>query len=30
MWWKCYVLMYENGKLRPVELLHGRKEDKGE
>jgi hypothetical protein len=19
MWWKYYVLMYENGKLRPVE-----------
>jgi hypothetical protein len=19
--WKCYVLMYENGKMRPVEII---------
>jgi hypothetical protein len=23
MWWKYYVLKYENGKLRPVETIPG-------
>jgi hypothetical protein len=23
IWWKCYVLMYENGKMRPVETVPG-------
>jgi hypothetical protein len=23
MWWKYYVLMYENGKMRPVESIPG-------
>jgi hypothetical protein len=21
IWWKCHVLMYENGKMRPVKLF---------
>jgi hypothetical protein len=21
MWWKCYVLMYENGKVRPFKTI---------
>jgi hypothetical protein len=24
--WKCYVLMYENGKMRPVETIPGMEE----
>jgi hypothetical protein len=27
---KYYVLMYENGKMRPVETIPGRAGDKGE
>jgi hypothetical protein len=23
MWWKYYVFMYENGKMRPVETIAG-------
>jgi hypothetical protein len=23
MWWEYYVLMYENGKMRPVEAISG-------
>jgi hypothetical protein len=23
MWWEYYVLMYENGKMRPVETIPG-------
>jgi hypothetical protein len=23
MWWRCYVFMYENEKMRPVETLPG-------
>jgi hypothetical protein len=23
IWWKCYVLRYENGKMRPVETNLG-------
>jgi hypothetical protein len=23
MWWKYYVLMYENGTMRPVETIPG-------
>jgi hypothetical protein len=23
MWWKYYVLIYENGKMRPVETIPG-------
>jgi hypothetical protein len=23
MWWKYHVLMYENGKMRPVETIPG-------
>jgi hypothetical protein len=31
MWWKYYVLRYENGKMRPVETIPGMGEvDKGE
>jgi hypothetical protein len=31
MWWKCHVLMYENGKMRPAETVPGMgEEDKGE
>jgi hypothetical protein len=32
MWWKCYVDMYGNGKMRPVETIPGmwRKEGKRE
>jgi hypothetical protein len=31
MWWKYYVLMYKNGKVRPVETSPGVGEgDKGE
>jgi hypothetical protein len=30
MWWKCYVHMYVNGKMRPAETSRNReKEDKG-
>jgi hypothetical protein len=34
MWWRCYVLMHENGKMRPVKLFQewervGIKEDEG-
>jgi hypothetical protein len=27
MWWKYYVLMYKNGKLRPVETVPGMGEE---
>jgi hypothetical protein len=31
MWWKYYVLMCENGKMRPVETIPGiGRGDKGE
>jgi hypothetical protein len=31
MWWKYSVLMYENGKMRPVETILGMERgDKGE
>jgi hypothetical protein len=31
MWWKCYVFMNINGKMRPVEAIPGMGEgDKGE
>jgi hypothetical protein len=32
MWWKYYVLMYENGKVRPAETtpVMGGKGNKGE
>jgi hypothetical protein len=32
MYWKYYVFMYENGKMRPVETIAGMGEgrDKGE
>jgi hypothetical protein len=32
MWWKCYVQLYENGNMRPVETIPGMgsREDKGE
>jgi hypothetical protein len=23
IWWKYYILMYENGKMRPVETVPG-------
>jgi hypothetical protein len=23
LWWKYYILMYENGKMRPVETISG-------
>jgi hypothetical protein len=23
MWWRYYVLKYENGKMRPVEIIPG-------
>jgi hypothetical protein len=23
VWWKCYVFMYVNGKMRPVETIPG-------
>jgi hypothetical protein len=31
MWWKYYVLIYENGKMRPAETVPGMggKGDKG-
>jgi hypothetical protein len=25
MWWEYYVLLYENGKIRPVETVPGMK-----
>jgi hypothetical protein len=27
MWWKYYVRMYENGKIRPVETIPGMGEE---
>jgi hypothetical protein len=31
MWWKYYMLMYENGKMRSVDTIPGMREgDKGE
>jgi hypothetical protein len=32
MWWKYYVVVYENGKMRPDESIPGMEgeEDKGE
>jgi hypothetical protein len=32
MWWKYDILMYENGKVRPVESITGMggRQDKGE
>jgi hypothetical protein len=32
MWWKCYVLIHVNGKMRPVETIPGmgEKRNKGE
>jgi hypothetical protein len=31
IWWKSYVLMYENGKMRPIEtILRKRREVRGE
>jgi hypothetical protein len=31
IWWKYYILMYENGKMRPAETIVGREcGDKGE
>jgi hypothetical protein len=30
MWWKYYVLMYENGKMRAAGTVPGMGEDKGE
>jgi hypothetical protein len=30
MWWKYYVFMYENGKMRPVDTIPEVGRDKGE
>jgi hypothetical protein len=30
IWWKCYELMYENGKMRPIETILRMRGDRGE
>jgi hypothetical protein len=23
MWWKCYIFLYEDGRMRPIETIPG-------